>query len=254
MKYKIRASLLHLLISFVLVSCVLAFVFLVCYPDPYFKVMGIGKLLVVLAGVDVCLGPLITFVIFNPGKKWLKFDLALIAMMQLSALAYGSVTLFVGRPAYVVFDVNRFSLVSAYQIPETVLKKMNYPAIPMTGPKLVGARIPSDRAERKKYITSVLIEDHVDLPRLLQYHVPYETMAVDVKRSMWSLEKLLARQSPEKLGRVKSILDQAVARSGMHYDELAFVPMSERDSSLTVLVRRNDASVVTILPIDPYGN
>ena len=58
----------------------------------------------------------------------------------------------------------------------------------------------------------------------------------------------------EKLGKVKSILDQAVIRSGMSYDELAFVPMSERDSSLTVLVRRSDASVVTILPIDPYGN
>lgn len=253
MQKRIRASLVHLLISLFLVSSVLAFVLLVCYPEPYFKAMGVGKLLIVLAGVDVCLGPLITLIIFNPAKRWLKFELAFVGIMQLSALTYGAVTVFVGRPAYVVFDENGFTLVSAYQIPEIELKKMHDPALPMTGPKLVGARIPATREERKKYIAEVF-EAHVDLPRMLQYHVPYEVVADDVKAKMRPLDKLLKRQSPAKLAEAKLILDEAVSSSRLRFEELAFVPMMERDSNLTVLVRRSDASIVNILPVDPFGN
>lgn len=251
MQQKIRASLIHLLISLVLVSSVLAFVLLVCYPDPYFKATGVGKLLIILATVDVCLGPLITLIIFNPATRWLKFELAFVAILQLSALAYGAATVFAGRPVYVVFDENGlFTLVSAYQIPEMELKKMHHPALSMTGPKLVGARIPATREERKKYIAEVF-EARVDLPRMLQYHVPYETVVEDVKAKMRPVDKLLKQESPEKTAETKLILHEVVNSSRLRLEELAFVPMTVRDANLTVIVRRSDASIVKILPIDP---
>ncbi|MBC3863860.1 hypothetical protein H8K32_17270 [Undibacterium jejuense] len=253
MKHRIRAGLLHLLISLVLVSSVMAFVLLICYPEPYFTALGAGKLLLVLACVDVGLGPLITFLIFVPGKKGLKFDLVFIAVVQLAALTYGATTLFLGRPVYIVFSENHFSLVSAYQIPSEVLEDLHNPSLPMNGPKLVGARIPADKAERKKYINAVLVRYHVDLPRLVQYHVPYSDMVKEVKLSMFALEELLAKQKPEQLPKAKAMLDKAVASTGLPYDRLAYVPMSEQSSSLVVLIRRSDASVVSVLPIDPYG-
>ncbi|KIF81725.1 hypothetical protein [Noviherbaspirillum autotrophicum] len=253
MQKRLRASLVHLLISLFLVSSVLAFVLLICYPNPYYKIMGVHKLLFILALVDICLGPLITLVIFNPAKKWLKYELMLIGILQLSALAYGTTTIFVGRPVYIVFDENGFTLVSAYQIPETALKKMHDPSLPITGPKLVGARIPEDKELRRKYIDEV-IDAHVDLPRMMQYHVPYESMVNDVKSKMRPLGLLLKRLPPEKSVEAKAILDDAVVRSGFRYDELAVIPMVERDSNLTVLVRRDNASVVSVLPIDPFAN
>jgi len=254
MQKKIRASLVHLLISFFLVSSVFAFVLLVCYPGPYFNAMGVGTLLIVLAAVDVGLGPLITLIIFNPAKRWLKFELAFVALMQLSALTYGVVTVFVGRPAYLVFDENGlFTLVSAYQIPEIELRKMHYPSLPMTGPKLVGARIPATKAERKKYIAEVM-EAHVDLPRMLQYHVPYETVIDDVKAKMQPLDKLLKLQSPEKNAETKLALGDIISSNRQRVEDLAFVPMTARDRTLTVIVRRSDASIVKILLIDPLVN
>lgn len=252
MRKRIYASLAHLLLSLFLVSSVLAFVLLVCYPDPYYKVMGVRKLLYVLALVDICLGPLITFVIFNPAKKWLKYEVALIGILQLSALAYGATTIFIGRPVYVVFDDNGFTLVSAYQIPEAALKTLHGSSLPITGPKIVGARVPTDRALRRKYIDEV-IEARVDLPRMLQYHVPYESMADEVKTKMLPVDLLLKRLPLDQQAEAKAILDEAVARSGSRYDELAVIPMIERNSNLTVLVRRSDASVVNILPIDPFS-
>jgi len=205
MKKKVFAGLLHLIISLALVTCTFAFVFLVCYPEPYFTVMGIGKLLVILAVVDVCLGPLITFIIFDPTKKWLKFDLVVIAIVQLLALIYGVFTVFSARPVYLVFDENAlFTLVSAYQIPEKELKKLDLLILPMTGPELVGARIPKNREERKKYVAEVL-EARIDLPRMLQYHVPYESVVDDVKAQMKPLDDLIAQQGSEKVTETKLI-------------------------------------------------
>jgi hypothetical protein len=253
MQKKIRAGLIHLLISLFLVSSVMAFVLLVCYPSPYFQAMGVGKLLIVLATVDVCLGPLITLIIFNPAKKWLKFELAFIAIMQLSALTYGATTVFSARPVFLVFDQDAgFTLVSAYQIPEIELKKMHYPALSMTGPKLVGAHIPGTKEERKKYIAEVF-ELHVDLPRMLQYYRPYEKVADDVKATMKPLSTLLKQQSPEKMAERKRMLNEVANSSGLRFEELAFVPMTARDDTLIVVVRRSDASIVKILPINPFA-
>lgn len=40
------------------------------------------------------MGPLITLIIFKPGKKGLKLDLATIAVLQVAALAYGTHVVF----------------------------------------------------------------------------------------------------------------------------------------------------------------
>ena len=47
-------------------------------------------LILLMIGVDVVIGPLLTLIVFDPKKKHLKFDLVVIAALQLAALAYGS--------------------------------------------------------------------------------------------------------------------------------------------------------------------
>ena len=49
-------------------------------------------------GVAVVIGSLITLVIFDLKKKALKFDLSVIAALQLAALAYGCHVRFESRP------------------------------------------------------------------------------------------------------------------------------------------------------------
>ena len=51
----------------------------VWYPQPYFAAMGGATLILLLIGVDVVIGPLITLIVFDPKKKSLRFDLAVIA-------------------------------------------------------------------------------------------------------------------------------------------------------------------------------
>jgi len=60
----------------------------------------------VVVGVDVVLGPLLTFIIASPKKpgRVLARDIACIVVVQLVALSYGSFTLWKGRPVYYTFD------------------------------------------------------------------------------------------------------------------------------------------------------
>jgi hypothetical protein len=80
-----KASAIHLSICALIGLSVLAMILLLWYPEPYFEAMGGKHLLMILLGVDVVLGPFITLIIFNPKKKSLKFDLAVIALVHVSS-------------------------------------------------------------------------------------------------------------------------------------------------------------------------
>lgn len=108
-----RAALTHFGISALVVGTVFVLVYFLWYPQPLFRGAGGRDLFVVLAMVDVTVGPLITLIIFKPGKKGLKFDLATIAVLQIAALAYGTHVVFEARPVWVVFLKDRFDLITA---------------------------------------------------------------------------------------------------------------------------------------------
>jgi len=54
---------------------------LVWYPPPLFQLLGGFELLLLIVAVDIALGPLLTLVVFKSGKKRLKFDLSVIALL-----------------------------------------------------------------------------------------------------------------------------------------------------------------------------
>ena len=110
----------HLALSAIIGATVLAAMIFVWYPPPYFEAAGGNDLVLLMLGVDVALGPLLTLAVFNPRKGMgkLRFDLAVIAFFQLAALAYGVHVMFIARPSYLVFAVDRFDLVMANTLPD----------------------------------------------------------------------------------------------------------------------------------------
>ncbi|MBK7144251.1 MAG: hypothetical protein IPH76_03200 [Xanthomonadales bacterium] len=95
----------------------------VWYPDALFTLAGAGKLLILVVGIDVTLGPLLTLIVFNPIKKSLIWDLAVILMVQMGALGYGVWVMAQSRPVFLVGAVDRFELVSANEIHPDELAK-----------------------------------------------------------------------------------------------------------------------------------
>jgi hypothetical protein len=96
---RFQAAGIHFGISFGIFLICLALVFTVWYPGILSQVDdGWHRALLLIAGVDLVLGPLLTLIIFNPAKKSLKFDLSVIVIIQLAALVAGLYTVHTTRP------------------------------------------------------------------------------------------------------------------------------------------------------------
>lgn len=164
-----KAFLLHLLLSLVVISGIAATALLVWYPYGLYKVSGLDRLMLVMLSIDITAGPLLTLLVYKHGKPSLRFDLAVISLVQLAFLSYGLHTLWQARPVFLVGADVRFTLVSAAEIDPDELKAAVDPAwrrLPWTGPILVSVLPPKDAAERRVLMAALLQEgrDQEQLP------------------------------------------------------------------------------------------
>ena len=152
LRSRLRAAGLHLLISAALAALAAALVFGLWYPGAYRLLAGGRDLFLLVVAVDVVLGPLLTFTVFNPAKGWphLRRDLTVIGLLQLVALLYGLHTAYIARPVALVFEVDRLRVVAADAVytPELPQALPQYRSLPLSGPWLLSARLPKPGAER----------------------------------------------------------------------------------------------------------
>ncbi|WP_334134996.1 TfpX/TfpZ family type IV pilin accessory protein [Acinetobacter schindleri] len=111
MSKRIRFFLSHLGISIFIVLAVIGLVFGVWYPQPLATAVGVIQIFLMLILIDIIVGPLLGLLVYREGKKSLKFDLSIVILLQISALVYGLYNLEQGRPAWLVYNVDRFELV-----------------------------------------------------------------------------------------------------------------------------------------------
>lgn len=106
---------LHFLLTAALLSLVLWLFVSRWYPSGYRELAGGWVLLGIVLSVDLCLGPLMTWAVFDVRKprQALVRDMAVVAFMQAAALIYGLSVAAESRPVALVFAVDRFTLVPA---------------------------------------------------------------------------------------------------------------------------------------------
>ena len=128
-KAKCLASAIHIGISLLIFAAIVAWMLISLYPSFYFNMSGGVQGLLLMFGVDVVLGPLITFLVFNPHKKRKEIisDLLIIAVIQFSALGYGFRTVYHERPwLTVVYDMGSSVVLNAREVAEDeVLSKVD---------------------------------------------------------------------------------------------------------------------------------
>ena len=92
-----------------------------------------------------------TLAVFNEAKphKKLRRDLAIIGVLQLAALAYGLWTVAVARPVHLVFEIDRFRVVHAIDVPPELLDRAppGLQRLPLAGPTLLSVRDFKDAKE-----------------------------------------------------------------------------------------------------------
>lgn len=250
MRHRLRAGLIHLSLSAAIAAAVFLPIYFFWYPDVLYESGGGRDLFLLIVSVDVTLGPLITTLIFVPGKKGLRFDLVVIALLQLSALAYGVHVLFEARPVYYVFVKDRFELVRANDFPPGELAKgapKGYDRLPWSGPRPVAAKLPDNLQERLAIMMSGIAG--VDVHLFPRYYVTYDEMRGVAKEKAERLQKLRER-NPNRAGEV----DALVAASGRKEGELRYLPMRAGKIDLTVVIDAKSGEILKISSLKPWGD
>ena len=239
---------LHLVINALIAATVVGLVLWLWYPAPYFAAMGGDTLLRLLIGVDVTVGPLITLIIFKPGKPRLSQDLAIIAGLQVAALAYGTYVMFDARPVYNVFVKDRFETVAANSIDETSQDKAAeaFRSMPLTGPRIVAANLPKDRNEATTILMSSLAggPDVSNLPHL---YTAYDHAAAQVAKASRPLVSL-SQKGLESAQAVNAF----VGANGNGARTLGYVPVKARNRDFTAIVDRKTGEIVGYIDVNPW--
>lgn len=232
--HRARAAGIHLLISAAVAALAAGLVFGVWYPGVYRLLAGGRDLFWLIVSVDVVLGPLLTFAVFNLKKGWphLRRDLAVIGLIQLAALIYGMTTVYGARPVAMVFEVDRFKVITATQVhlPELPQARPEYQHLPLSGPWLLGTRAPKAGAENNEAIFMAL-QSGIDRAQRPLFWQAYADSVPDVLARARPLALLLSKR-PELAAGVHGALqalkvDESTAK---------FLPLIGRGGDWVVVI------------------
>lgn len=242
MKDKIKAFLFHIAISLLIAVISMSVVYGVWNPSPLHKATGVTHIFLVILAVDIVLGPLLTFIVYKKGKKTLKFDLVVIALLQLGALCYGMYKVYEGRPAWIVYNVDRFDLVRANEIDTRQLQKAKseYQTVGFLGAKYVAAVIPDDRDIQQQLLFEEIGTGIAPSQRPELYQ-PIETIYPLIQKRHQPIENL-------KKYNDKQLVEQMLTQ---YKSVVGFLPLKANAVDMTVLVDK-DGNVVKIVDLRPW--
>lgn len=251
-KNRATAAGIHLGISLALTALAAMLVFLVWYPYPYREISGGRELFLIVVAVDVIMGPLMTFTVFNIKKPRdeLRRDLLVIAVLQLAALSYGLWTVAVARPVHLIFEIDRFRVVHAIDVPpeSRVRAPLELQSLPLGGPTLLAVRSFKDEKENSDATLAAL--GGVELGAQPSLWEPYEMAKPKVIMHTRPLSDLKKR-FPYRISDIDNALK--FGNAPRHAPEfVGYIPMVSRQMFWTVLVDIKTAEVIAFVPIDSF--
>ena len=248
---RVRAFLTHLALSSAVVGAACAVIFFVWYPYPYFHAAGAWNVLRVLIGVDLVLGPLLTLIVFKPGKRWLMADMSIIALVQIAALVYGLTVIYRERPFFVVFAVDRFVLLAKADVDGAKLAEAwaagRIDAKPPRGPLLVIANRPTDLEGLQRLIDETVFGGQPDIERRPEYWQRFGDEGARVSARTRPLTALRAAR-PDAAAEIAAF----AARLGQTEDQVRFLPLSAKNRDVAVIVDSATGAPIDVVDVDPW--
>lgn len=248
MKFRLKAFGTHLLCSAVALTLVLGALYLGWYHWPGWHLTEALHVVVVMVGVDVVVGPLITLIIANARKprRELARDIAIIVAVQLVALGYGATTLWHGRPLYYAFSVNMLQVVQASDIdPEAarVAREKKLPLAPhwYSLPRWIWAPFPKDSAEADKIFQN-LMQGGYDIVGYPQYYKTWQEGTTELRTQ-------LLKVSDNKFFSAKNrpLLEKRMQAAGLPIDQANSIALTGRGSSLLAVMDPQSLKLLAII-------
>jgi hypothetical protein len=234
MKFRLRAFGLHLTGSACVLALVLGSFYFLWYRWPGWYLSGVLTVVLVMFSVDLALGPTLTLIVANPHKprRVLGRDIAIIVAAQVAALAYGTITLWMGRPLYYTYSYQSLDMVQASDLEADEIARAlkDNPAFAphwYSGVRWVWAPIPAD-PEAAKTVGGTAFDDVVDMPR---YFKPWTAGLSELRKNLRPVSEIRGFSKGEK-----TLLAQRLAASGVDPAQANAMVMWGQEGTLPLLI------------------
>lgn len=248
-KFKLKYTAIHLVVSALIAAAAAWLIYRVWYPFPFVNLMAVGPVfgMAVIAGV-VC-GPLITAVLANPTKSRRErmIDFSLVGFIQLAALVWAVHTVYVVRPVAVVFEVDRFVVVSANEVLVEQLPQpdVSVERLPVASRLLLGTR--QRRADEDLMQSVQLSLAGVGPATRPSWWVPYAQVRSGIAQKARPLADLLAARPNQRVE-----LERSIAMTGLSSKELRFLPLTTSRNKNWVVLLNDRQELAAYAPVDGF--
>lgn len=232
----------HLLISLSIALCAVGIIFLVWYPAPLAKAVGVTHIFLLLISIDVIVGPLFSLFLYKSGKKGLKFDLTVVVLIQLSAFSYGFYSIAQGRPTWIVFYADRFQVIRNNDIVQSNIKQAlpQYQKPSWLMPQFVAIEFAKDIKQRNNDMFAEVLGG-ISLAQRPERYVPLRQAKKRVQQHGQKLD--LLQQYNDKLSVTKVLTNYPHA--------IAFMPLKASSMDMSVLLD-SEGNIVKVVDLRPW--
>lgn len=244
-KDKLKAFFVHLFLSLVIALICLTLVYWVWYPVPLDKATGVKKIFQLMIGIDLIIGPVLTFVIFKKNKKTLKFDLGVIVCLQLIALIYGIYKVEEGRPIWIVYNVDRFDLIRVSDLDH---QRNNFKILAeykvrnWNGPNYVDAHIPMEDIKVRNEVLFDELQNSISPSQRRELYKPLVTAKNKIIKHAQKIDIL------KQFNDSKSV-DFIIKK---YPTATAWLPLKANAVDMVVLINKEKGEVIKIVDLRPW--
>lgn len=233
----------HLFISFLIALLVIVLVFFIWYPSPLAIAVGVTYIFLMLLVIDVILGPLLGLLVYKEGKKTLKFDLSVIILIQIAALCYGVFSIEQGRPAWLVYNVDRFELVRKNELVDSNIQQAQseFQKPSWFKPQYVATEFAKDTQQRNDEMFAEVFSG-ISIAQRPERYVELTQAKTQIQQRALPLVEL--QQYNPKTDVEKTLAKYPKAN--------AWLPLKANAVDMVVLVNKESASIIKIVDLRPW--
>lgn len=243
MSKRIRFFLSHLGFSILISFLILFWVFFVWYPAPLAKAVGVTHIFLMLISIDMIIGPLLGLIVYKEGKKTLRSDLAVVILIQISALCYGVYSIGQGRPSWIVYNIDRFDLVRNNEIiQDNILKtKVDYKKASLFKPEYVAIQQSQDIKQRTDDMFTETMGG-VSLAQFPERYQPLNSVTDKIQNKSQGFDVLNQFNQKQQVENIVKKYPTATA----------WLPLKANAIDMVVLINKEKGEVVKIVDLRPW--
>lgn len=244
---KTRAAIRHLWPSALLLVIIACLILFVWYPYPFLQFKANDKFSLALVVAAGLFGPAMTLFLYREGKWGLVFDLVVVVLIQLAAIAWATFALYQNRPYFMVFTVDRFEVLSIREVEFTAAWQLKFLEKPTVGPVTLYANMPVEPARFQKLLKEVMFEGKPDLQFRPEFWSFYTERQIQTLRASNPLSEL-RHARPESA----NAIDKLVNAHGGDISQLSFVPGIIKDAQFAAILNADNGELLDTLVIDAW--